>query len=152
MPAKAQKGQALVELSLIMVFLGGFFLLTFDYARAMNTYLVVVHATREAARTATRENTSTTDIQNAATNAAADFISASALTVTCSQITLSASAGTYTVGSACASPRPVDTAFVVTVSTSFLALVPMVGFAGGTGYGDPIPISHSLVGIVQDEP
>lgn len=149
----ASRGQALVELSFIMAFVGGFFLLTFDYARAMNVYLVVVHATREAARVAALDNTTSTQVENAAKNAAADFVSASALTVTCSQINFNpANPTASTVVGACASPRTADTAFRVTVTTTFQPLVPVVGFAAGGGYSGTISISHSLVGMVLQEP
>jgi Flp pilus assembly protein TadG len=142
----------MVELALILTFLGGFFLLTFDYARAMNVYLVVVHAAREGARVAALEGTTTSQIETAAKNAAADFVAASALTVTCTEVTLNPATGAYTVGSACTSPRATESAFRVNVSTQFTPLVPFVGFGSSGRYTWTIPISYSLVGFVLDEP
>src|SRR5688572_8961124 len=87
---RRRPAQALVEISVIMFFVGGLFLVGFDYARAMNTYLVTVHAAREAARVAGYERvctttvvspcTGTTTVQSAALAAANDF---TGVTVVC---------------------------------------------------------------------
>ncbi len=131
------------------------FLLTFDYVRAMNTYLVIVHATREAARVAGYEGTTTTQIQNAAIAAAGDFVSLSAGDIACEAVTLDTSTGTYTVGGSCSNPRSVDSAYRITVTKTFQPIIPFVRFNGGSSAhysSGGITISHQLVGIVMNEP
>ena len=163
--ARSSRGQAVVELALILTFLGGLFVLTFDYGRAMNTYLLVVHAAREGARIAALEAKPTSEIETAAKNAATcrqaprvftasgtcDFFAAGDLTVDCTTITLNLANGTYTPGSACLPSRGINTAFRVTVSTHFTPLVPVVGFGSGGRYAGTIPISYSVIGLVLDE-
>jgi hypothetical protein len=160
--ATRRAGQALVELSVIIFFVGGLFLVGFDFARAMNTYLVTVHAAREGARIAGYERactttvvspcTGTTTVQSAALQAANDFTS---VTVVCEMVNVNTANGTFTVGSACPNVRPVDSAFRITTSTTFQPIVPFikfgVGAAGGYASG-AIPISHQVLGLVMDEP
>jgi Flp pilus assembly protein TadG len=134
---------------------GGLFLLSFDYARAMNTYLVLVHATREAARVAGYEGTTTTQVQNAAITAAGDFVSLNSANITCDAVTFNTATGTYVVAGTCASPRVVDSAYRITITKTFQPIMPFVQFtAGSSGNYAPggITISHQVVGIVMDEP
>lgn len=142
----------MVELSLILVFLGGLFLLTFDYARALNTYLVVVHATREAARVAAVKTVSTENVRDAARNAARDFVPSDQLIVQCRRITLNIADGTYGDVEGCPNTRAVDSAYRITVSAQFRPLFPFVGFVSGGRYAEGnIDVRYDLVGIVMDD-
>jgi Flp pilus assembly protein TadG len=144
-----QEGQALVELAVVLVALCSLFLAAFDYGQVMSVYLVTVHATGEAARVASVAGTSTATVQAAAQNAAADTIAASALTVSCQTATFDASSGTYTVAGNCPTPLVADTTFAVTVSTIVSPVLPFTGLLFGSLSLGPIPVSYTLLGIVE---
>jgi Flp pilus assembly protein TadG len=144
--------QALVELALVLVVLCSLAVAAFDFGRVVNLYLVAVHATREAARTASIAGTSTSAVQSAGQNAAKDSIAPAALSVTCLAATFNAASGTYATGGACVSPLVADTAFVVTVSTTVTPVVPFSGLLFGSLAVGPIPVTYSVAGIVQAGP
>jgi Flp pilus assembly protein TadG len=144
-----QRGQALVELALVFLALCSLFVAAFDYGQAMNVYLVAVHATREAARVGTVAGTSFAAIQSAARNAASDTLPASALTVTCQSASFDASAGSYTITGACPDPMVADSAFVVSVSATVSPVLPFTGLLFGSLSVGPLPLSYTLLGIVE---
>jgi Flp pilus assembly protein TadG len=147
--ATRQKGQALVELAIVLAALCSFFLAAFDFGQVMNIYLVTVHATREAARVASVAGTSVSAVQAAAKSAAADTVAGSALTVRCQTATFDAASGTYVLGAACPTPLVADAPFAVTVSTTVNPVLPFTGWLFGSLSLGPIPVNYTLLGIVQ---
>jgi Flp pilus assembly protein TadG len=144
-----EPGQALVELALVLVTLCSLFVAAFDFGKTMNVYLVVVHATREAARIASVAGSTTTAVQSAAQNAANDTLAPAALTVTCQVANFNAANGTYTNAGSCPSPLVADSAFTVTVSTTVAPLLPVTGLFFGSPPLAPIPVSYTLLGVVE---
>jgi Flp pilus assembly protein TadG len=144
--------QALVEFALVLLVMCGLLVAALDYGRVMNTYVVIVHATREAARIASIAGSTTSAVQNAASNAAQDTLSAAQLSVICSAATFDAPTGTYQTTGSCGSPLVADTAFQVSVSTTVTPLVPVTGLLFGSFSFAAIPVSYSLAGIVQAGP
>jgi Flp pilus assembly protein TadG len=138
-----------VELALVFVALCSLFVAAYDYGQTMNVYLVTVHATREAARVGSVAGTSVTAVQSAAQNAASDILPASALTVTCQSASFDASTGTYTSTGGCPSTLTADSAFVVSVSTTVSPVLPFTGLLFGSLSVGPIPVSYTLLGIVE---
>jgi Flp pilus assembly protein TadG len=146
---RRERGQALVELSVIFVTLCSLFVAAYDYGQTMNVYLVTVHATREAARVGSVAGASLTTIRSAAQNAAGDVLPSSALTVTCRAASFSASTGTYTTTGSCPSTQAADSAFVVSVSTTVSPVLPFTGLLFGSLSFGAIPVSYTLLGIVE---
>jgi Flp pilus assembly protein TadG len=144
--------QALVEFALVVLVLCALFVGALDYGRVMNTYLVTVHATREAARIASIAGSSTSAVQSAARNAAQDSIAPAALTVTCRAATFDAAHGSYATGGVCPSPLAADTGFEVSVSTTVAPLIPFSGVLFGSFSFGPVPVSYTLAGVVQAGP
>jgi Flp pilus assembly protein TadG len=138
-----------VELAVVFVALCSLFVAAYDYGQTMNVYLVTVHATREAARVGSVAGTSVTAVQSAAQNAASDILPASALTVTCQSASFDASTGTYTSTGGCPSTLTADSAFVVSVSTTVSPVLPFTGLLFGSLSVGPIPVSYTLLGIVE---
>ena len=133
----------------MFVALCSLFVAAYDYGQTMNVYLVTVHATREAARVGSVAGTSVTAVQSAAQNAASDILPASALTVTCQSASFDASTGTYTSTGGCPSTLTADSAFVVSVSTTVSPVLPFTGLLFGSLSVGPIPVSYTLLGIVE---
>lgn len=153
--SQRRRGQAILEISLLLAAVGGMFLLAFDYARVMNTYLVVAHATREGARVAGYQNSTTTKIRTAAIAAAGDFVSLSNSDIVCENITLDSSNGTYTVGGTCPAALTLNSNYRITITKTFQPVLPFVRFNGGpsASYASSgITVSHQVIGIVMDEP
>jgi len=147
-----RSAQALVEFALVLLVLCALFVGALDYGRVMNSYLVTVHAAREAARIASIAGSTTSEVQAAARNAAQDSIAPGALVVTCRAANLDAAHGSYATGGSCPSPLPADTAFEVTVSTTVQPLVPFSGLLFGSFTFGPVPVSYALAGMVQAAP
>src|SRR5437879_13028135 len=143
------EAQALVELALVLVALCSLVISAFDCGQVVNVYLVTVHATREAARVASVAGTTVPAVQAAAQNAAADSIASGALTVTCQAATFDASQGSYTPSGACASPLAADTSFAITVRTTVSPVLPFAGLLFGSTTIGPLPVSYTLLGIVE---
>jgi Flp pilus assembly protein TadG len=146
---RREPGQSLVELAIVFVALCSLMVAAYDYGQTMNVYLVTVHATREAARVGSVAGSTVSGIQSAAQSAAGDTLPASALTVTCQTASFDASSGTYTLTGNCPSTLTTDSAFVVSVSTTVSPVLPFTGLLFGSVSVGPMPVSYTLLGIVE---